>query len=274
MSKNREVEKNKRAKYAKKMRSKKKHGFRKFILSFFIIVIITGAALCVTVLFPIAEISVQGESIYSMPEIIEASGIVPGDNMFLLGGNTSSRIVKKLPYIKSASYKRIFPDKLVIVVQATKAEKCYYNGEIYVITDDTGKILEISGNPTESLIQVRADFDGKIKVAHTMVLSNNTQKSSLDNILYNFKASGIKLDSVDVSDTLNIRLTVEGRFIAELGDYSELPGKLAHMKAMIGNIDKSATGVINLKSWTSEKTEGYFTNKNITESEQTLSAGE
>ncbi len=75
-----------------------------------------------SVFFRVSGIEVEGNSIYTKEEIIEASGIEEGDNLFFINRFTAiSRIFSKLPYVETAVINRSLPNKLVIIVNESRA---------------------------------------------------------------------------------------------------------------------------------------------------------
>lgn len=247
-------------KYAKK---RKKSRAGKVFFTFLLVALLVFLGLSVTVLFPISKINVKGESIYTAEQITDTSGIDEGDNIFLLGSNAKKRITTKLPYISDVKFKRYFPDRLVIVVSPAIEERCYNNGNEYFITDKNNKVLKIQNQPQDNLFNIKAAFDKNLKVADILKLTNESQKQTIDKVIAAAQNKGLSVTSVDVMDSINITLEVDGRFNVKLGDYTDMDGKLSHLVAMIEKIDDTATGDINLKTWSHEKPEGFFTAKSI-----------
>ncbi len=252
-------------KYSKK---KKKNRIGKTLISFLLIAVIVLFALSVTVLFPIAKIGVKGESVYSQNQILEASGIDVGDNIFLLGSRAKQRIAKKLPYISDVKFKRYLPDGIVICVTPAVEKNCYYNGKDYFITDENNKVLRKANQPQNDLFVIKASFDNNLKISDTLTLLKEEQIDTINKIMDATNQKKLNVTSVDVTDSINIKMTVDNRFDVSLGDYVDVDGKLAHLVAMIEKIDKGETGEINLKSWSVDKPEGYFTAKNIENSKK------
>lgn len=247
-------------KYAKK---KKKSRAGKVLLSFLLVALIVFGALSVTVLFPIAKMTVKGESIYSAQQILDASGIDVGDNIFLLGSKAKQRIVTKLPYISEVKFKRYLPNGLAIVVTPATEDRCYYNGKEYFVTDKTNKVLNKTSQPPQNVFTIMASFDGNLKIADTLTLTKTEQRDTIDKVIEAAELKGLTVTSVDVRDSIDITLMVDNRFNVALGDYTDMEGKLSHLTAMIAEIDEGVTGNINLKSWSQDKPEGYFTAKSI-----------
>lgn len=100
--------------------------------------------MCLTIFFKISAVSVEGESIYAVADIVDASGIDMDENLFTCKTKKAEQdVVTKLPYIGKATVKRKIPDKIVIIIEPTEAQyafKCT-DGET-VLTNGEGKVLE------------------------------------------------------------------------------------------------------------------------------------
>ncbi len=106
------------------------------------VVIIIGIVLSLTVFFNIATIEVKGESIYSTEEIISASGIKLGDNLFLLKkSDVQTNVCEKLPFIGSVTVKNSLPSKVVLTVKQTSVKCAVESDSGYIMLDETGKVL-------------------------------------------------------------------------------------------------------------------------------------
>ena len=66
-----------------------------------LLVVAITVTLMLTVLFNVSAVKVVGSSIYSFDEIVYASGVMNGDNLFRLPSDEiESRIETALPYVK------------------------------------------------------------------------------------------------------------------------------------------------------------------------------
>ncbi|MDD6808221.1 MAG: FtsQ-type POTRA domain-containing protein [Oscillospiraceae bacterium] len=117
-----------------------------FYFTLCVIVLAIGIALSLTVFFNVKKVVVEGNSMYSDSEIISASGVTSGENMFLMDKDAvRTNITEKLPFVGKVELSNKFPDKLVITVTDTSI-KCAveYNSE-YVLIDEDGKVLGTAG---------------------------------------------------------------------------------------------------------------------------------
>lgn len=100
---------------------KRKHGRRRMGLLF---KLLCGAALAAaltvgaTVFFQVETIAVVGSSRYTPEEVIAASGVAVGDNLFRMNKNqVSQRIRQQLPYIGDVAVQRGLPSTLTFTVK-------------------------------------------------------------------------------------------------------------------------------------------------------------
>ena len=100
---------------------KRKHGRRRMGLLF---KLLCGAALAAaltvgaTVFFQVETIAVVGSSRYTSEEVIAASGVAVGDNLFRMSKTqVSQRIRQQLPYIGDVSVQRGLPSTLTFTVK-------------------------------------------------------------------------------------------------------------------------------------------------------------
>lgn len=70
-----------------------------------------------TVFFQVETIAVTGNSRYTQEEIIAASGVEVGDNLFRMNkGQISQQILRQLPYVESVSIQRGLPSTITFQV--------------------------------------------------------------------------------------------------------------------------------------------------------------
>lgn len=105
-------------------------------------VIAAVAAACV-IFFRINAVTVQGNSRYTAEEVIEASGIVSGDNLIAISkGQVASAIRTQLPYVESVSIKRRLPDTVELTVRERVAVASVDSAGGRWLISSQGKLLE------------------------------------------------------------------------------------------------------------------------------------
>ena len=116
------------------------------------ILIIFAAILagCV-VFFRVNTMVVEGNSRYTSDEIIIASGVQQGDNLFTLNKSQMvSRILTRLPYVDDLSIERKLPDTLIFYVTESTPVAWIESGGTCWLLDHRCKILEAGDS---SLVQ-------------------------------------------------------------------------------------------------------------------------
>lgn len=125
-------------------RRRGRFGFLYKLLSF-LIIFATVLAGCV-VFFRVNQVVVTGNSRYSAQEIIDASGVEIGDNLFLVNRpRTAQSILGALPYVENAVPVHRLPDTVELhITECIPAAALNCGGEWWLM-DPRGKLLEQGG---------------------------------------------------------------------------------------------------------------------------------
>ena len=253
----------------KNKKKRRRHG-SPILLYIMLIVVVLGisAALCCTVFFGAESIEVVGTSRYSAEQIISASSLKTGDNIFVTGrSGGESNIVTQLPYIRSAeiSY-TIFPPKFVITVEETQAK--YVTEDSSVILDGELKILDTAAAPEADRtgltvlkgIELTSPESGK-----TAVLADEDTANALSQITESLARHGINdVTKIDLSDAMDIRITYQGRIYMLFGSTAELEYKMSYAKEMLVNqLASSQEGKLDLSWLVSGNSTVYFTQGSV-----------
>ena len=86
------------------------------ILVAVLVMIVVAAGVLMAPGFKVTEVYCEGNSLVQSEEIFANAQISGGKNIFLIGLGKAERNVEKLPMIKEANIKRVFPDKICIAV--------------------------------------------------------------------------------------------------------------------------------------------------------------
>ena len=249
----------------RKERQKKKRR-RRLITSFIVFIfllVITCVILCLTVLFPINNLSAKGSKIYTQKQIIAASGIYVGDNLFTVSENKILTSLKsKLPFVEKVKIKRTLPDALEIVVSDAKEYACYVFKDKYYSVSSDGWVLESYEKQPENVFLIICK-DVKCQVGKQIEFTNSVNSQTANDIVKLLEKSKIDIDNVDITDEINLKAKVDGRFIVNFGTVNSLEQKVKHLKSMMENIEKNKSGRINLTMWSSQNPQGTFVETEI-----------
>ena len=218
-------------KTAPKFPTRKKRG--KMTLYYVLIGIVAIAAvsiLSVTVLFNISSYEVIGDTAYSEEEIIAACGIDIGENLLRINvGNAEEQIVSKLVYIDTAKISRGFPNRLVITVEPARPALSFAGREGFYVISERGRLLEIG--PVSADCPVVKGYSPAADSAIGSQLEDDTEgrmSIALQMIGYMEQYGLSRQCEIDLSDTLNITMTYDGRIEMELGASTRLEDTFYH----------------------------------------------
>ncbi len=238
----------------KKMSRKRK--IRKNILTFFLAVVVlcVGAVLVFSLFFKVNTISVNGENIYSDKMIVEKSGIEIGTNLFRINEEKlSEKLSKDLPYIKSVTVERELPDTLVINVESTREVAAIVSDGVYVLVDETGKILDKDASVLRENVAVINNVKLKEKnEGECIVLTNEKKTAVLITLLDAINKSGLDLlTEIDLKNINDIKIKYDDRITFEVGSLTNIETKLARGVAALekeNEINAYSEGTLDLKT--------------------------
>lgn len=209
-------------------------------------------------LFDITDIVVEGAYDYTSDEIIQASGIIAGKNLWFL--NTSKaekRISDSFPYISFVSVTRELPGTVRIAVSegvvkasVTCETKRYVVDEDCRVTEEAetdGKYIEIIGlNVTKAKIGsiVTVDEDDETRLRFTRTVLNRIGSDGY----------GDSVTWLDVTNIGNISFDYMGRFTVKVGSAENLEYKLSRLEGIIAQLDAGSKGTIDI----SENGKSFF----------------
>lgn len=208
------------------------------LCAFALAVICAGIALVLTVFFRIdsIKIKVDGTRLYGDKEIIACCGVEVGDNLFMVNEKKiNETLTVSMPYIKSVTIERKMPDTLVInVVSATPIAAIPY-GDVYVIIDPDGKVLDNNapripdGIPRVNGLKVVEPVEGQL-----IEISGDGNKDDLLEITKAIYDSGLEeLTEINLVKKGYFELKYDDRIVLELGDMSNIYEKIDLAKSTI-----------------------------------------
>lgn len=112
------------------------HGPMVLVLLFFVVILVMSLA------FRVSKIEVINASEYTDEEIINASGVERGANLFFVDRfKAASMIFSDLPYMDTVSITRQLPNKIVIQAEGSAPAAYMVIDEEYWLLDRSGKML-------------------------------------------------------------------------------------------------------------------------------------
>lgn len=229
----------------------------------FVVFLAVAVLLSVTVLFKTTEIIVDGENIpYSSEEIIEASGIDYGDNIFLSKKKAAvKKIVDTFPYIENADVSVKIPGTQIINVDvAVPSFEVSVNGG-YAIVSSNGRVLEESESPTYSIPLLRGLKITDTEVGQYITFEKDTTKQILSEVIDSINENDVpNIYGIDISNSANIELNYDNRITISLGVPEDVGYKLRTAMAIINNeLAPTDKGDLDVSLANSDRKSSYFT---------------
>ena len=226
---------------------------KRMIATLLAAMMIAGAIIAaVTVFFKVADFEVTGSSLYTAEEIVAASEIKVGDNMFAINKfDAANRIYAKFPYIGEVRIRRRLPDTFTFEIIERKSAAVFCAEKLNWITDRDGYLLE--SVPTDQTVAL-PKISGATLMAPSpgtkAVLSETDAIYTLTKLLAAIEDGGIteKVGKVDITKLYSLTISYENRFVVELGNESELEKKIRMLKAVIERLEPTDRGTINISN--------------------------
>lgn len=211
------------------------------------VVLIVGVILSLTVLFKTQAYEVTGITKYTEDEIIDASGIKIGDNIFLAPKRPAEKRIKdKYPYVEEVDVSFKIPDTIRISVEeAVEGYLIKVSDTEYLVISTKGRIL--------NRITDASEYDLPIFIGPTLTsgeigdyVSYEDDKvvSMIESITQTFADNGYQgITEIDATDMADISFTYDNRIKVKLGIPEDLDYKIRTAMIIINDKIDSGTAV-------------------------------
>ncbi len=197
----------------------------------------------------VADIEVEGDSIYPAEDIEIATGIEVGERLLLIPfDELEVAMLEVMPYLKDVKVRPTLTSNLKITVEAEIEHFKVALPEGVFIVSDTYKILG-RANPThEGLPLIKGSFDIGQATGDTLSFNSEVERLVCVDILTSMKDNGMDKDisMIDITDMLNINVIYLDRFVIEMGDRLDVDAKLRFATASAAKLPTSAYGILDL----------------------------
>ena len=214
--------------------------FKNFSKFFLVIMIILVAVILIffSGVFNVKEIIVEKNNLVSDEQVISFSGIQYGKNIFSISKKNIINHLKENSYIGDATVKRIFPDKIKLMIDERNIDFVLQLANSYVYIDRQGYVLEISNNKpnvpmilgfTTDLSNIkpndRLEEKDLIKMNMVIKIMETANNHNLENLI----------TRIDISNEENYTIYLDSNLnkIAYLGNGSDLNTRFLYIKAIL-----------------------------------------
>ena len=192
-----------------------------FVVSVFILA--AAVYLCLTMLFNVDRVKIEGNTLYEEMDLIKTSGIEKGENLFEVDtAYAEDKLYSVYSYIEEVEVKRSFPNSVTIKITEAVPFSVVEEADGYTLVSTGGKVLE---RGLEEVPKGMLSVRGVSTVTNT---EDNTKRMELMNKIIGTMQELEMNDYVflDLTDTLEITMIYDNRVKINLGNELELPYKL------------------------------------------------
>ncbi len=178
-----------------------------------ILIILAAIVAGCIIFFRVNTMVVSGNSRYSQEEILSASQVKQGDNLFTLNKYLIARnILTSLPYVDEVSISRKLPDTLIFEVVESTGVAWIKSGDTYWLLDNKCKLLEAGD---QSLVEGKPQVLGLTpvnpSVGNTLTVAPE-QQNKLEQLQAFLEAIRIRTMTGSLSGFMDLSSSNEIRF--------------------------------------------------------------
>lgn len=208
------------------------------------LVLVIGLILLILPMFRVGSVEVNGCSYTTAEEIITASGIKNGDELFAVDmQKVVGQVLEQCPYVDKVSVSVSFPSKVIITVEERKnVMYTEFDGAFYSL--DAGYyVLEESQGETafSPFLHITLPSIASCTVGSRIRFSDpDADLSYIATLLEELRGTDLpgELTRVDVSGRFSVFLILDAKYRVKLGRVTEIPLKLQ----LCGEILKKEAG--------------------------------
>lgn len=237
----------------RKYRRRNTRGRFALVYRVMIFVVICGAiAAALALFFKVDHVDVSGNSRYSVEEIVEASGVSLGENLFFLNKyEAASRITQNLSYVESARINRRLPNTLCIQVdECERAIAVEQDGTLWLMCYN-GKIADQGKEKNKKKYAMLTGMklqDPAVGKTATADAKHEEKYETLMTLLQQLHSKGMlkDLQEVHLEKDACITLRYLNRFNVQLLWTADFDYKLEYLKAVVDRLEDNEKGIIDL----------------------------
>ncbi len=219
--------------------------------------------------FRIETVTVVGSKRYSDEEIVEASGIKKGSNIFfdLDSESVARKIVEKQPYISSVNIRRKIPQG--VEIQVRESDAAYYMEicrEYFILSDNLQVLerMEVSNEAQIRLYGLKKISCKKVDsafVGQPISFLDSSYRDYFLDVLQVLKQSEMygKITSITATSKFQMKIMYDDRFEISLGDSSDLNIKLLFSSEIIKTFNEEQKGSLDVR----DPSKGYVEIQNV-----------
>ena len=226
---------NREARAAGKARQVRSSALGKLLI---MLAVVAAIVFGVAIFFKVNTIEIQGNTVYSADQIIEASQIQQGDNLLTVNKALAVGNIKAaLPYVEDVSIARSLPDGIIIQVRESVVS--------FAVMTDTNAcwLVGPSGKALERIEPAAFNENPHING----LLISTALAAALD-VMKELDGTGLleHIRVIDVEKEYDMSIWYDERYEIKLGGTDELAYKIRYLCSILDQLSEFQAGTIDL----------------------------
>ncbi|MBQ1459780.1 MAG: FtsQ-type POTRA domain-containing protein [Oscillospiraceae bacterium] len=224
-----------------------------FLYRLLTFVVICGAIVAALALFfKVETIEVEGAERYTAAEVIEASGVGVGDNLFLMDKyEVAARIHSTLNYVETVQISRSLPSTLRITVAESRSVVAVEQEDLVWLISGTGKIVDtVTIDAGKPYAHVTGLTLREPRLGRTIEADGDNDRAcrTLVDLLERLRSKEMLGDvqEIHLEDASHITLRYLNRFNVVIPWDADMDYKLNYLLAVVEKLENNEHGTINM----------------------------
>lgn len=231
---------------------RRKKRAKKLLRFFILLALLAGGVIsfCLfTPFFNLTEISVTGCEHLTSSEIIDASQIPYGENIFKINKKEVYKRISAIPRVNTVKLRRIPLTKIRINITETYPAFVFKANGAFAVTDHTGKVMEIKDSADNVNLPLISGIEAEnAKISEKISVQDSIKFDIILDNLTILREKGIisELSEIDFSDLSSTQGYLKGGAKVIFGKLTDLEYKLSVLLAILPQIDAGEGAYIDL----------------------------
>lgn len=213
-------------------------------------VVICGAIVAALALFfKVENIEVQGTERYTQEEVVAASGVEIGSNLFLMDKyDVASRIRSELSYVETVQIIRKLPSTLSITVTESKTAMAIRQEDVLWLISGTGKLVDTVTPGTKDYPTITGLTLKDPRIGTALQTENEEAGRVLLDMLQRLREKEMLGDvqAIHMEDASVITMRYLNRFTVQIPWNADMDYKFNYLLAVVERLEDNEKGTINM----------------------------
>lgn len=219
------------------------------------VISIMGAVLFVLLLlspaFSIKSIDVTGIEHLQAENVIKASGICVGKNIFAFSSSKAEKALKTIAYVDDAKVLRRLPQRVEIRIDESRETAYLYFIGNYVGIDKKGKILEIKSKEDELKKPIILGTSvTEFGIGNNIKIDDEVKQEAIFEILKQIEENNMQemIKTIDVADLDDIKFFATSECTINMGTMEDIIYKISFLKEILEEPGDKRGAVIDMRN--------------------------